>query len=398
MKHTSTWILIGTFILLGAAAMLMQGCQSAEGAQKKTPAAKKVVVVPVTEVRKDVDVAICLDTSGSMDGLIESAKQKLWAIVNELATAKPRPRLRVALYHYGNDGLNSETGWVKRLCPLTDDLDLVYEKLFELKTNGGTEYVARVVRAATMDLSWSTQKGAMKMIVVAGNEAATQDAKTYKLADICKQTISKGIVVNTIFCGAEREGRNSGWADAAHWADGQYAAIDQNKGTVVIVTPHDKKLAELSTELNKTYVGYGAKGKSGKMRQVAQDANANKLSPSSSSQRASAKASGLYSNAGWDLVDAERDGKVDLGKIPATQLPKEMQKMNVAERKKYVETMQTRRSGVQKQIKDLAKKQAAYQKKEMEKRGLDESNSFDANLRKAIRVQGKKSGMTFEAK
>jgi Mg-chelatase subunit ChlD len=193
----------------------------------------KVEVKCVRIVPREVDIAICLDTSGSMNGLIESAKQKLWAIVNELALARPRPKLRVALYHYGNDGLNSETGWVKQLCPLTDDLDKIYEELFKLRTNGGTELVSRVVRAATNNLNWSSQKNALKMIVVAGNEPATQDQK-YDLHDICKTSINKGIIINTIFCGNPEQGRRTGWADAATWAEGQYSAIDQDRGTVIV--------------------------------------------------------------------------------------------------------------------------------------------------------------------
>ena len=120
---------------------------------------------------KHIDLVICLDTSGSMRGLIESAKQKLWAVVNELATAKPRPDLRVALYHYGNSGLKSSTGWVEQLCPLTDDLDSVYAKLFPLRTNGGTELVARVVKAACDELEWNKDKDTLRMDGVAKRRA-----------------------------------------------------------------------------------------------------------------------------------------------------------------------------------------------------------------------------------
>jgi len=172
---------------------------------------------------KHIDLVICLDTSGSMRGLIESAKQKLWAVVNELATAKPRPNLRVALYHYGNSGLKPATGWVEQLCPLTDDLDSVYAKLFPLRTNGGTELVARVVKAACDDLDWNKDKDTLRMIFVAGNEAATQDT-AYGLQDPCKAAASKGIIVNTIFCGNMVDGQKTGWQDAAVWADGQYSA------------------------------------------------------------------------------------------------------------------------------------------------------------------------------
>ncbi|MCZ6812315.1 MAG: hypothetical protein O7D97_09960, partial [Planctomycetota bacterium] len=51
-------------------------------------------VVPHSQ-KRHVDLVICLDTSGSMQGLIESAKQKLWGIVNDLALAEPTPELRV---------------------------------------------------------------------------------------------------------------------------------------------------------------------------------------------------------------------------------------------------------------------------------------------------------------
>src|SRR6266542_6074105 len=79
---------------------------------------------------KPIDVVICLDTSNSMDGLIGSAKKKLWDIVNDLAKAKPTPQLRVALYSYGNDTYDSKTGWVRKDVDLTNDLDKVSEKLF----------------------------------------------------------------------------------------------------------------------------------------------------------------------------------------------------------------------------------------------------------------------------
>jgi Mg-chelatase subunit ChlD len=395
MKRKETWILAMLILVIAAALFTLASITPADKTVGKTTTATTVTMA--TTSRRDVDLVICLDTSGSMSGLIESAKQKLWAIVNELATANPKPYLRVGLYHYGNSGLDRETGWVKRLCPLTENLDEVYEKLFELRTNGGEEYVARVVRAAVMDLEWSTQKNALKMIVVAGNEAATQDPK-YKLHDICKDTISKGVVINTIFCGAVETGRNTGWSDAARWSDGQYAAIDQNNGTVAISTPYDKKMLKLNKKLNKTYVGYGSAGQAGKARQAANDANAAKCKPETAAGRVAAKASGLYKNTDWDLVDAAKSKKVDVAKIPAKELPKNMQEMTVGQRKEHIAVQGKKRIELQKEIKDLQARRVKYQKKEMAKKGLSESKSFDGNLRQAIREQGQKKGMTFEQK
>ncbi|MCB9915867.1 MAG: VWA domain-containing protein, partial [Planctomycetes bacterium] len=152
-----------------------------------------------------VEIAICLDTSGSMDGLIGSAKQKLWAIVNEFVFAEPMPRLRVALYTYGNDGHSAENGWVNLECPLTEDLDLVSERLFAQTTNGGTELVGRVVNAAAGQLDWSPDPGALKLIVVAGNETADQDT-VVSFRDACAGAIARDIMVDAIYCGAPGDG------------------------------------------------------------------------------------------------------------------------------------------------------------------------------------------------
>ncbi len=368
------------WIACGIVAAIASVAFGAEATEKAAPPAKHI------------DLAICLDTSNSMDGLIDSAKQKLWAVVNELATAKPRPELRVALYQYGNDGLNKENGWVQRVCDLTGDLDEVYDKLFALRTNGGTEYVARVTRAAADELKWDKGKNTLRMIFVAGNEAATQDGK-FKLKDVCAATAGKGIIINTIFCGNEARGRQTGWADAALWADGQYAAIDQDRGTVVINTPYDKKLSELSARLNTTYVAYGARGGKGLSLQTAQDSNARTLSPSASAERAVAKAGGLYRNAAWDLVDAMKEKKVDLAKVPEAELPENMRKMTPEQRKQAAE-----REKIQKEIKDLDAKRKAHVKEEMNKRGLEEGASFDAALRKAVRLQAESKDFKFEEK
>jgi len=345
---------------------------------------------------RTIDLAICLDTSGSMSGLIASAKQKLWAIVNELATARPRPILRVALYQYGSPKLGAESGWVRKLCDLTDDLDTVYGKLFPLTTSGGTELVARAIRAATQELSWNEDRSALKIIFVAGNEPATQDSK-YPLRDVCKAAITKGIIVNTIYCGPERAGRGSGWADAARWAEGRYSAVDQNGGTVVISTPYDKKLAELSGALNTTYVAYGAGGEAGRTNQSAQDGNAVREGLAVAAARAAAKASELYRNVSWDLVDAVREKKVDLEKVKADELPEPMRQMDLSQRKAYLQQQADRRAEVRKQIQALNVQREAYVKQQMAKQGLTGAKAFDAALRAAVRAQAAAKGFAFAA-
>jgi hypothetical protein len=383
--------------ILAAAAVVLVAAAGAWSVEDGAAPAAKAAPAGQAVSDKHIDLVICLDTSNSMDGLVESAKQKLWAVVNELATAKPRPNLRVGLYQYGNDGLNAETGWVQNLCPLTDDLDSVYAKLFPLKTNGGTEFVARVVRSAVNDLDWNMAKDTLRVIYVAGNEPATQDGK-FGLQDICKAAASKGIIVNTIFCGPVEEGRQTGWQDAATWADGQYASIDQNSGTVVVASQYDKKLAELGTKLNTTYIAYGKAGAPGLANQAAMDTNAGILNAPAAAERAMAKSTVLYRNAGWDLVDAARENKVEIEKVPEKDLPENMQKMTVEQRKQYVAEQAKQREAIQAEIKEISAKRDAELKQKMAEQGLDESKSMDKAVRASIRSQAEKKDFKFEQK
>ncbi|MCG3180138.1 MAG: hypothetical protein BIFFINMI_02493 [Phycisphaerae bacterium] len=343
---------------------------------------------------RHVDLAICLDTSGSMDGLIDAARAKLWDIVNTLAAARPRPILRVAVYEYGNDGLKRETGWVRQVVPLTDDLDTVYKELFALRTNGGTEYVARVVTAATDGLKWSDDKRALRIIYVAGNEPATQDPEI-KAVDAAKKAITAGIIVNTIHCGDVNTGINTGWQAVAQAGEGKYASIDQNQ-TFAVATPYDKELGELNAKLNTTYVAYGAEGQAGQANQVAQDANAAKLGAPAAAQRAAAKGSVLYNNARWDLVDASKQKDFDLSKVKDEDLPEEMRKMSLEERKAYVEKMAAERAAIQDKIKDLAAKQAAFIDKARKEQSATAATSFDTVLLKSLTEQAEAKGFTFE--
>src|SRR5215468_3639940 len=204
----------------------------------------------------DIDVVICLDVSNSMDGLIASAKVKLWDIVNDLGKIKPTPNLRVGLYSYGHNNYPADRGWVRKELDLTTDLDSVYQKLNGLTTFGGEEYVARVCRDAIAEQKWTTDKKALRLIYVCGNEPADQDKQVH-LKDVAQQALKADIIINTIYCGPGNHPEAKGWKDFAVMAEGRFVNIDQQGGAVAIAAPQDKKLAELSAQLNTTYVAYG---------------------------------------------------------------------------------------------------------------------------------------------
>jgi hypothetical protein len=180
---------------------------------------------PVTE-GAHIQVALLLDTSNSMDGLIEQAKSQLWKMVNQLATTKKNgeiPNIEIALYEYGNDRLAVTDGYVRLVSPLTTDLDLISEKLFQLTTNGGSEYCGYVIDQSADELAWTEHADDLKLIIIAGNEPFTQGPKPYQEA--CKKAIEKGIMINTIFLwqlrrryshGVESGCRLCGWEVLQH--------------------------------------------------------------------------------------------------------------------------------------------------------------------------------------
>lgn len=347
---------------------------------------------PAEEAAKTIDVVICLDTSNSMDGLIASAKTKLWAIVNDLVKVKPTPNLRVGLYSYGNDNYDRTKGWVRKELELTTDLDKVSEKLFALTTRGGTEYVGRVTRDALDEIKWSEDKGALKLIFVCGNEPASQDPEV-TLKSVAEKASAKGVIINPIYAGRDSDSQASDWKQFAVMAGGRFASINQD-GTVSIATPMDKEIAELSTKLNTTYVGYGALAKEKGLNQTLQDVNSSKLAPGAAQDRALTKAQGLYRNADWDLVDLmETDPKFDLSKVPEDQLCEEMKKLKPEERLGYLKKKAEERKAIQKQIVELGQKREVYIKDELKKQAQAQGKALDDALRETLRLQAGQKGI-----
>ncbi len=380
MKRWYFPALAAAFLTLTAGLRLLPAAPPAEEPAKK-PAAKPI------------DVVICLDVSNSMDGLIGSAKAKLWDIVNDLARAKPTPYLRVGLYSYGHTSYPKEAGWVRKEVDLTTDLDAVSQKLFGLTTHGGEEYVARVCRDALKDQKWSEDKDALKLIFVCGNEPASQD-KLVKLDDVAKMAKEKGIIINPIFCGNPGHPDARDWKDFATMASGQFISIDQQRGTVAIKTPQDEELIKLGAKLNSTYVAYGRLRDQKQANQLAQDANAGKVAPSVAAARTVTKASVQYRNAEWDLVDRlKEDPKFDVKKVPVEELCDELKKMKPEEREAYVKRKLAEREALQKQIADLNAKRQAYINEYMKKHASKADKAFDEAVRGAIREQAKPKGI-----
>lgn len=352
--------------------------------------------VPAESPKPRVQLALLLDTSNSMDGLIDQAKSQLWKIVNEFIAAErdgERPILEVALYEYGNDNLSVEDGYVRRVLPLTTDLDRVSQELFALTTNGGHEYCGTVIACAGQELEWATSADDLRTIFIAGNEPFTQGSVDY--TEACKMAVGRGITVNTIFCGPYGEGADTGWRDGATRSDGSYMNIDQNQEVVHIVAPQDDEIAELGRQLNDTYLPYGAEGDQREEVQAEQDKKAGGIGWGALVQRSVTKASPHYRNDRWDLVDAVREGTVELETLDEDELPEEMQSMTRSQKEAYLRDQASKREEIQSRILELNEQRKAHVAEEMKKQAESGEDTFDAAVIKVIRQQAEQKSFTF---
>ncbi len=345
--------------------------------------------------RRPIDLVICLDTSGSMTALIDSARAKLWDIVHQLAKAKPTPQLRVGLLTYGSPNVSTAgAGWVVRQMDLTHDLDGLYARMMSLTTNGGEEYVGWVLNDALKTMNWSRDPRALKLIFVAGNESADQAAEVFNFRAVAERARVEGITINAVYCGNFQIGLSEKWQEVALHGGGDFSAIDMERGTVQIQTPYDKELFELNIKLNATYIPYGSRGDARWKQQQEQDANAERLGLQTAGTRVAAKASPLYNNKDWDLLDAAAAGDVKLESVAKEDLPAAMQPMSAAEREAYVGRKQAERTEVQRQIQDLSARRDGFLEDKRKTANPGQAGLDEAMLQ-SIRKQAESKGFTF---
>ncbi|SIR12955.1 VWA domain-containing protein [Chryseobacterium sp. RU33C] len=353
------------------------------------------VLIPVNSITKEnkIQVALLLDTSNSMDGLIDQAKSRLWNIVNTLTTLRyngKAPEIEIALYEYGNDGIRDEN-YIRQVTPLTQDLDLVSEKLFALRTNGGSEYCGAVIRDASANLNWDSNEKSMKLIYIAGNESFDQGKINYK--EVVSKSKGKNIYTNTIFCGSREEGIQTFWQNGALLGGGKYFNIDSDRKVLYIETPYDIRISECNAKLNDTYIYYGNHGSEYRLKQITQDKNAEAQSASNLVERAVAKSKkNAYKNDHWDLVDkAEKDAGF-IANVKESELPAELKGKSKEEIQKTIAIKSAAREKIQKEIEELSRKRQTYIDSEMKKRGTDDSDDLGKAIESSILELAKKNG------
>ncbi|WP_306640844.1 VWA domain-containing protein [Sanyastnella coralliicola] len=361
-----------------------------------TPAVNAAAVAPTEETADLIQLAILLDTSNSMDGLIDQAKSQLWQIVNKVTSAKrpdgSLPNVRVALYQYGNDGLPMRENYIQKISDFTGELDQISAELFALTTNGGSEYCGAVVGHSLDHLEWTNVENSLKMVFIAGNEAFSQGPIPFK--ESCRTAKERDIIVNTIFCGPEDEGLQTNWGNAALLAEGKFFSIDSDAQTVFIETPYDDRIIELNDSFNETYMWYGELGQGSLQLQRETDGLAEGTDKGYYADRIISKNSNAYFNSSWDLVDAySADSTVVFKELG--QLPDSLSDKSEEEIKEIVKQQKADRDAVKQEIAELKIKREEFiaQTKAAMAGGADQLGDAILN---AIENQAVEAGYNFE--
>lgn len=365
-------------------------------AMAATPTPQKIAEPPRDTVQDTVQIALLLDTSSSMDGLINQARSQLWNMVDQmgrmtrLVDGKLRGvKIELALYEYGNDRLSAQSGFIRQVSPFSTDLDKVSEALHGLSTNGGSEYVGQVIQTAANQLRWSTDPSALRFIYVAGNEEFNQGPIGADAAMMA--AARKDIHVQLIYCG----GKEPTWEAAAKLAMSDLMTIDQNQVAQHIPSPQDADILRLGNELNGTYIAYGNEGAASVARQAKADASSAAISPKVALERAQLKSKKSYNNENWDLVDAvEKNGKF-LEQASDDLLPAQLRGKTAAEKQQIVAANAARRAELKAKIAKLEAERTRFLDAEKAKTNAAEPQMLETELMKSSKNVAAKKGYKF---
>ena len=364
------------------------------------PPADPPIIIPGVNDQSRIDVVFVLDTTGSMGGLIQAAKEKIWSIATTMASAQSAPEIRMGLVAYRDRG----DAYVTRVVDLSSDLDSMYATLMDFQANGGgdcPESVNQALHDAVHKISWRQDTGTYKAVFLIGDAPPHMDYQDdIKYPVTLSAAKEKGIVVNAIQCG-QMGSTTPAWQQIARLGDGQYFQVEQAGSAVAIATPFDEEIATLSEKLDDTRLYYGTNEEKEKQQRKVEAAN--KLHTASSVESRARRAAFNASKSGaanflgeGELVDDVSSGRVDFSSIDKDKLPEPMQAMAPEEQEAIISETAGRRNELQRQISELTEERSAYLDKKVEEAG-GARDSLDDQIYRAVREQAGKLGLTYEA-
>ena len=349
---------------------------------------------PTPQSKPRIEVCFVLDTTGSMGGLIEGAKQKIWSIANEMISAQPTPELKLGLIGYRDRG----DEYVVKSFSLTDDIDAIYGHLREFQAGGGgdaPESVNEALAEAIHKMPWSSDNRVLKIIFLVGDAPPHMDHPNGpKYPDLCREAAKKDLIINTIQCGEMAETKPI-WQEIAKLSEGSYIGISQSGNVDVISTPMDKELSRLNERIGATLIPYGDSKLQAEVHAKYAAAKSAPVSAMADRLTYNSKTGKAVQGRG-ELVDALNDKTLKLEEIDQKQLPTELQKLDRDELQKRIAKAHDERADLQKQIVELSKKRDGYIQSENKRLAAEgKGDAFDQKVTETLHAQAAKKGISY---
>jgi hypothetical protein len=362
------------------------------------PATKPPSHLPPSTDQK-IQVAILLDVSNSMDGLIDQAKAQLWTMVNTLGRVncdnKTSPKIEIALYEYGTPRNDVRKGYIRQINNFITNLDSLSQNLFALTTNGGDEYCGHVIYSSINELKWDSNPNSYKVIFIAGNESFRQG--TVNFSQACTSAKNKSVIVNTIYCGDRQQGIREYWNLMGECGNGSFSNINQDYKIEDIPTPYDDAIFKLNEQLNSTYISYGTRGKELYEKQEQMDVANSTMSKKAGIKRAEAKSkSSIYNNADWDLIDYTTGNEAAVEKIDKNTLPDSLKNKSTAQLKVIIDTKRKERAAIQSKIIALNQQRQQYITDQKTKGNTETVATMETEVERIIKEQVKRFKMNLQ--
>jgi len=349
---------------------------------------------PETAKQPRIEVCFVLDTTGSMSGLIEGAKEKIWSIANEMIAAEPTPELRLALVGYRDRG----DEYVTKLTDLTADIDAIHAKLMEFSANGGgdgPESVNQALHEAVTKISWSDDREVLKIVFLVGDAPPHMDyEQDVRYPEVCQQAMKRDLVINAVQCG-QQDDTATIWKEIAKLAEGKYIPLVQTGGMVRIAAPQDEAIAALNREIGGTLIGYG---QADRRREVyAKQAAAEAAPAAAAADRLSFNASTARAvQGGGELIDSLERGEVKLEDLEAEELPEDLRGLDDEQLAAAVEAKRAKRKEIQARLDKLLAERNAFlvaERKRLAEAGT--GDAFDEQVATTVREQAARKGIEY---
>jgi Mg-chelatase subunit ChlD len=395
MPVTATAVLLLTAGVVLAYPLLQSTAPSL--ARPADPRATATAVDAPLRQRPKMEVVFVLDTTGSMGGMIQAAKENIWSIASSMAQAKPTPELSIGLVAFRDRG----DEYVTRVIDLSTDLDSVYAQLMDFEAAGGGDHpeaVNQALHEAVHRIGWSQQPNAYRSIFLVGDAPPKSYADEMQYPEILQAATIRGIVINSVQAGQDAA-THEHWTRIAQIGGGAYFQVAQSGGAVAVSTPFDARIAELSRELDGTRMFYGDRARQAAM--AAKSDAAEKLhvaaSPAAQAKRASFNATeaGRTNLLGdSELIDAVSSGRVRLEEIAADHLPPSVAALPAEAREAHVAVAAARRQEITAEIDRLAQERQAHISATVATDAHGES--LDHQLFETVKAQAAAKGLSYE--